>query len=347
MGNNNGSTTGWRILAVDPRGPCRECEIIPFFDYILEINGQLLGRSDLLKTELESNRYKQTKLSVLNYKTSKVREVEVWPSDNWGGIGILGLMIANDNYATADERVIRVLNVFPESPADAAGLHPFVDYVLGTNSRIFEGLDDFEEFVVQRQDMEIRLIVYNSNICQVRDVRITPTSSWSAANDQGVLGCEVSSGLLHKIPDVLPETVITVHEGLSSYIGDIAYQVIKPSNKEDIPICSSDINFSVKEVAETAPLVSGEDKISSSMKFFKDVLFHEKVSEQNAEVSSSRTVQHISEDKRPMKTVYSADVSKTAPIEPARDKISKAGSSSHINRSLRTPEETKLTDTIL
>lgn len=322
MGNNNASTIGWRILAVDPRGPCKDCEIIPFFDYILEINGHLLGRSDLLKKELESNRNQQTKLFVLNYKTSKVREVEVCPSDNWGGIGMLGLMIANDDYATADERVIRILNVFPESPADAAGLHPFVDYVLGTDSRIFQGLDGFEEFVVKRADTEIRLMVYNSNICQVRDVRITPTSSWSAANDQGVLGCEVSSGLLHKIPDVLPETVITVHEGLSSHNGDQAYEVIQPVNKEDIPICSSDINFSVKEVAETAPLVSAEDKFSSSEKYSMDVLLLEKVSEQNAEVSSSGTVQHISEDKRPMKTEYSADVSKTAPIEPMGDKIS-------------------------
>jgi len=83
MGNDNGSTTGWRVLAADHRGPCGNSNIIPFFDYILEINGKRLdGTASDLKEALESNRNKKTELTILNYKTMKERKVEVCPCDN-------------------------------------------------------------------------------------------------------------------------------------------------------------------------------------------------------------------------------------------------------------------------
>lgn len=344
MGNNNVSTTGWRVLAIDPRGPCKECQIIPFFDYILEINGNKLGETaDALKKELESNRNKQTKLTILNYKTMKVRKVDVCPCDNWGGVGMIGLMIASDSYATADERVIRVLSVFQKSPAEAAGLHPFVDYILGTDTRIFRGLDAFEEFVIKHIDTEIQLVVYNSNICQVREVRITATSTWSAATDQGVLGCEVGSGLLHKIPEVLAETVITVHEALFSNIYDVAWQVAPRANGKEIPIRSTDIIFSVEEISETTPLVSEQDNVSRCKRSIDASIVE--VSEPNPQLSSSQAVQNVTDIKGPTEAQAPADVSTSAPIEPAGEEISKTGSSFH--GALSAPEETKITDTKL
>jgi len=215
MGSDTSSTEcGWRVLATDDRGPCNEGSIIPFFEYIIGINGKRLdGVAVTLKEELQANCNKPTELTILNYKTLKTRKITVCPSDDWGGVGLLGLIITYDNFKTADERVVRVLSVFPDSPAMLAGLHPFVDYILGTDSCIFHGIDSFEEYISNNVDLDVTLRVYNSEVCQVREVKIRPTSQWGNATSQGILGCEVSSGLLHKVPDVPGETcIITVRE---------------------------------------------------------------------------------------------------------------------------------------
>jgi len=267
MGNDNSSTTGWRVLSADHRGPCSNCNIIPYFDYILEINGKMLDQTATgLKEALESNRNKQTELTIFNYKTKKARKVEVCPCDNWGGVGILGLRITSDSWATADERMIRVMSVFPKSPAEAAGLHPFVDYIMGSDTHIFQGLDSFEAFVVRHIDTEIELKVYNSNNYQVREVRVTPTANWSQMTDQGILGCEGSSGLLHKCPEVFPDTVITIHETLMSTLCDVSCGVVSPAKEEGARVCSTGIKSPVKEISEKASLVPKQPSVPLSCK---------------------------------------------------------------------------------
>jgi len=217
MGSDTSSTAcGWRVLATDSRGPCNEGSIIPFFEYIIGINGKRLdGVAVTLKEELQANSNKPTELTILNYKTLKTRKITVCPSDDWGGVGLLGLIITYDNFRTADERVVRVLSVYPDSPAMIAGLHPFIDYILGTESCIFHGIDSFEEYISGNIDVELTLRVYNSKMCQVRQVKIRPTSNWGNSSSQGILGCEVSSGLLHKVPDVPSESCITVRETIA------------------------------------------------------------------------------------------------------------------------------------
>jgi len=212
MGNDNASN-GWRVLATDPRGPCKDANLIPFFDYIIGINGKRLdGCAVSMKEELESALHKPTELTILDYKTNKTRSIEVCPSQDWGGVGLLGLIIANDDYKTADERTVRVLNVFNDSPAQNAGLHPFVDYILGTENKIFNGIDGFEGFILSSEGIDVRLRVYNSNLRQVREVILRPSRDWGN-EEGGLLGCEVGSGLLHKIPDLLPGNKITAHPG--------------------------------------------------------------------------------------------------------------------------------------
>jgi len=212
-----------------------------------------------LKEALEANRNNPTEITILNYKTKKTRKITVCPCDDWGGVGMLGLMIANDSFDTADERVVRVLCVFSQSPAETAGLHPFVDYILGTERCIFQGLDAFEDFVMRHLDQEIRLRVYNSNICQVREVIITPTENWSESNDQGVLGCEVSSGILHKIPDVLQETIITAHESTFSEFVNLDAGVEAAQRRQDNQdgvVVSTDVSISLDAGRKTAQVPS-------------------------------------------------------------------------------------------
>jgi len=257
-------------------------------------------------------------------------------------------MIASDSWATADERAIRVLSVFPKSPAEAGGLHPFVDYILGNDTRIFQGLDAFEEFVVRHIDTEIELRVYNSNNCQMREVRITPTTSWSDATDQGVLGCEVSSGLLHKCPEVLPDTVITLHESLMSTLCDESCGVVSPLKCEGTRVCSTDVKLSVEEIAEKASLVPNQPSIPLSSKIptkqslveggaldsskppdllspAEKVQALTKLLALSVELPSAKIVQPVSEVMGSTKSEPPANVTTSAPAEEEREEIHNAG----------------------
>lgn len=61
------------------------------------------------------------------------------PSKWWDGQGMLGVTIRFDFYDHAEEHLVRVLEVVPNSPAELAGLQPMTDYLLGTAETVFKG----------------------------------------------------------------------------------------------------------------------------------------------------------------------------------------------------------------
>ena len=102
-----------------------------------------------------------------------------------------------DNYGGADERLIRVLTVEHNSPAAIAGLVPEQDYLLGTVS---ESLDDTSTLATLLQaniDRVVEFYVYNTDSDVVRVVALMPTWSWGGG---GLLGAEVGTGYLHRLP---------------------------------------------------------------------------------------------------------------------------------------------------
>jgi GRASP55/65 PDZ-like domain len=54
---------------------------------------------------------------VWNIKAQQKRIVHLRPQEGWGGAGLLGVTIRLDNYGGAEDRLVRVLNVQPHSPA--------------------------------------------------------------------------------------------------------------------------------------------------------------------------------------------------------------------------------------
>jgi len=246
MGSVESFSYGWRVLAVDPRGPCGSHELIPFIEYIVGINGtRLHDRSEEVMRSLAKNNTKQTRLTVFNYKTRTERVLEICPHENWGGAGLLGLIIAMDDFATADRRAVRVLSVTPDSPAALAGLNPLVDYILGTDCFIFYGRNGMFQHLDENMNSELRLRVYNSRISEVREVKIT-------AADQSNVGWELASGQLHRIPDPLPGTIITAASSVSVEIskgcaGILVAQLGEASKDDDGPILMSDMNLTIGE----------------------------------------------------------------------------------------------------
>lgn len=86
---------------------------------------------DLLKANME----KPVKLEVYNTKTMKVRELEVTPSNMWGGQGLLGASVRFCSFQGANEHVWHVL--VSELPVHREGRYAGLKYSLHSYSSVF------------------------------------------------------------------------------------------------------------------------------------------------------------------------------------------------------------------
>lgn len=144
---------------------------------------------------------------VWNIKCQQQRLVELVPDDSWGGAGLLGVTIKLDNYGGAEERLVRVLSVEPQSPASIAGLVPELDYLLGTTVSAFDNAETLATVLRANLDKIVEIYVYNADSDVVRVVALLPTYNWPGG--KGLLGAEVGTGYLHKLPKRACETIGT------------------------------------------------------------------------------------------------------------------------------------------
>ena len=146
---------------------------------------------------------------VWNLKAQDQRIVTLRPRDGWGGAGLLGVTIRLDNYGGAEERLVRVLEVEPYSPAADCGLmDDGTDYLLGTTAVALETTDVLASVLHQHIDQIVELYVYNSETDLVRVVGLMPTYKWSNGRmGEGLLGAEVGTGYLHRLPEKCRHTI--------------------------------------------------------------------------------------------------------------------------------------------
>lgn len=98
-------------------------------------------------------------------------------------------------------QVWHVLEILENSPAESAGLVPFGDYILGYSGGVLHKEGDLYSLVEEYVDKPLRLFVYNSDFDVTREVVIVPNRAWSSGSPQeGLLGCALGYGLLHRIP---------------------------------------------------------------------------------------------------------------------------------------------------
>jgi hypothetical protein len=153
---------------------------------------------------------------VYNIKSQESRLVTLTPSNSWGGAGLLGVTIRLDNYGGADERLIRVLSVEHNSPAAIAGLLPEKDYLLGTQTESFEDTSSLSDMLHRNVDKVCEIYVYNTDSDVVRVVALMPTWSWGGG---GLLGAEVGTGYLHRLPQSARKTSGTSVERKVRWVG--------------------------------------------------------------------------------------------------------------------------------
>jgi hypothetical protein len=124
----DGSKLGYRVLDVEENGPAACCGLVLYLDFITHVNGVRLDTEDSTLVNLVTqNEGKTLHLTVYNCKRKALREVSFVPCRNWGGAGLLGLMVRFDTYDAFDQSVIRVLDVYAGSPAEEAGAFRLTD----------------------------------------------------------------------------------------------------------------------------------------------------------------------------------------------------------------------------
>uniref|UniRef100_T1I164 GRASP55_65 domain-containing protein n=1 Tax=Rhodnius prolixus TaxID=13249 RepID=T1I164_RHOPR len=264
-----GGTEGYHVLKVQDRSPGQAAGLEAFFDFIVAIDNTRLDQdNDTLKELLKAGTDKELKMTVYSSKTQSVRQVNITPSNSWGGQGLLGVSIRFCSFEGANENVWHVLEVHPSSPAELAGLKPFSDYIIGADSVLHESEDLFT-LIEAHEGRCLKLYVYNIDQDCCREVTITPNSSWPGEGRQSVitentpklmagaldraflvyflintceriLGCAFGYGYLHRIPirHIEPESKPLLSEPEDQQ--KIPSEVMQPAPFVPVPVTMTD-----------------------------------------------------------------------------------------------------------
>lgn len=192
------------MFRISPNSPAEIAGLEVFFDFIVELDNEKVEphqRSFFEKIRASENQ--ECLITVYSVRTHLARQLKIVPR-KWGGVGLLGATVRYDNIDLQSNGGVRVLDVFPNSPAHQAGLVPFKDYLLGTADVIFRDVDEFVDYVSANLDKTLQVGVYNTDLEHTREISITPNTKWGG---DGCLGCDIGMGLLHNIPLPRPASV--------------------------------------------------------------------------------------------------------------------------------------------
>ncbi|XP_056276913.1 Golgi reassembly-stacking protein 1a isoform X1 [Pseudoliparis swirei] len=194
---SEGGTYGYHVHGVQPNSPAHMAGLQPFFDFILSLDNKRLNEeNDLLKELLQANTERAVRMQVYSTKTTTLRELEVMPSNMWGGQGLLGASVRFCSYHGANENVWHILDVEASSPAALAELQPHIDYIVGAD-QVLQDSEDFFSLIEAHEGKPLKLLVYNTQTDVCREVVVTPNGAWGG---EGSLGCGIGYGYLHRIP---------------------------------------------------------------------------------------------------------------------------------------------------
>ncbi|KAG0004287.1 Golgi reassembly-stacking protein 2 [Entomortierella chlamydospora] len=205
MGNTTSGDSGryrygYHVLRVKDHSPSSQAGLRPFFDYIVAVNDiRLDTESTILREQMIANEDKLIMLDVYSTREQKLRKVEMTPTRKWGnGDGLMGCSVRFCLFDTINDIVWHVLDITPESPAEEAGLRAHSDYIIGTPLGVTRGEGDLYELIEEHIGEPLPLHVYNADTDQVREVVIVPNEDWGG---EGLLGCDVGYGYLHRLPN--------------------------------------------------------------------------------------------------------------------------------------------------
>lgn len=190
--------SGWRVMRVFKGSPSSRAGLAAFEDFILAIDGELVDGEGCLGARLQEAEGRAIDLTVWNCVDSKERCVKMTPTKWTGGPGLLGAAVRREPVKGAVDHVWRVVDVYRDSPADDAGLVPRSDFIVGTTAEVFRAPDALSRLMndAAKRGIAASVLVYSSSTGRTRTVEIVPCTGWGG---DGVLGCELATGLLHRI----------------------------------------------------------------------------------------------------------------------------------------------------
>lgn len=202
---------GYRILRISENSPCSNVGLEIFFDYIIQIDDlKLLDSSkrtyDNFIEKIKLHENKELTLDIYNCRYDKIKKVKVIPG-KWEGNGLLGIHISYE-FLNALNEGVRILEILENSPAYQSQLIEYEDFIIGYDKGIFRNQDEFMSYINMNNiikenshDKKVLfntiLYVYNYKHENIRKVQIQLNDSWGG---KGLLGCNVATGYLHKIP---------------------------------------------------------------------------------------------------------------------------------------------------
>ncbi|KAI0175886.1 GRASP55/65 PDZ-like domain-containing protein [Hypoxylon sp. FL1284] len=215
----------------------------PWFDYVVGINGRAVegdAEPRLFAQEVRNCAGGRVALGLWSAKGQRTRVLHVEvpsPESSGSSPSLLGLSLQWAPLALASN-VWHVLDVAAGSPADAAGLLPYGDYVLGTPDGALHGEAGLGELVDDYVGRPLKLWVYNNEYDVAREVEIVPSRDWGG---EGALGCVLGYGALHRLPAPLSEPVSapgeTMFDGDNTGAGDqsLNFATLAPPPNDGAP----------------------------------------------------------------------------------------------------------------
>ncbi|KAI0447723.1 GRASP55/65 PDZ-like domain-containing protein [Xylaria telfairii] len=193
-----GQGYGFQVL----RNTNLELGVEPWFDFVVSINGRMIDNPDprLFAQEVRNCAGGTVALGLWSAKGQRIRVLHIPVPPTTGSLG-LSLQWAPLSLAST---IWHVLDVPANSPADAAGLLPYSDYILGTPDGILHGESGLGELVDDYIGRPLRLWVYNNEYNVTRELEIVPSREWGG---EGALGCVLGFGALHRLPAPFDEPV--------------------------------------------------------------------------------------------------------------------------------------------
>ncbi|SOV77159.1 golgi re-assembly stacking protein 2 [Plasmodium sp. gorilla clade G3] len=202
---------GYRILRISENSPCYNIGLEIFFDYIIQIDDlKLLDSSkstyDHFIEKIKLHENKELTLDIYNCRYDKIKKVKVIP-EKWEGNGLLGIHISYELLNALNEGV-RILEILENSPAYQSQLIEYEDFIIGYDKGIFRNQDEFMRYInmnnIIKENSHDKKVIFNTNLYvynykneNIRKVQIQLNDSWGG---KGLLGCNVATGYLHKIP---------------------------------------------------------------------------------------------------------------------------------------------------
>ncbi|KAI1166955.1 GRASP55/65 PDZ-like domain-containing protein [Nemania serpens] len=209
-----GHSFGFQVL----RNTNLELGVEPWFDFVVGINGRMIDNPDprLFAQEVRNCAGGTVALGIWSAKGQRIRVLHIPVPSSTASLG-LSLQWAPLSLAST---IWHVLDVPANSPADAAGLLPYSDYILGTPDGILHGESGLGELVDDYIGRPLRLWVYNNEYNVTRELEIVPSRDWGG---EGALGCVLGFGALHRLPAPLDEPVSAPGETLFDGAGGVGH----------------------------------------------------------------------------------------------------------------------------